>query len=148
MKRKVIWKNPFILLRISNKYKSYNGKLVLCSLRKTPHHAIITLCILKTPYQVETGYKYTKIQGVHVLFLDPHEKLTNPEVPKEFLKENIIIFDGTSYNFHPPYYEFIFCENDFSSIKCFNNIMIDDIRQEYLKNKKTFNEDVLGEKCN
>ncbi|MFC4476484.1 hypothetical protein [Flavobacterium chungangensis] len=130
------------------KLKTYSAELVICSLRKTPHHAIITLAIYDKPYLVETGYKYREIQGVHVLFLDPNEKLTNREIPKELLKKNIIKFDGQSYNFDPPYYEFIFCENDFSSIKCFDNIMIDDIMQEYRKKRKAFSEDMLGEKCN
>lgn len=130
------------------KLKTYNVKLIICSLKKTTNHTIIKLSSSYTPYHVQNDFKYKNIHGVNVLFIDYKEKLTNREIPLELLGKNILIFDGPSHTADPSYWEFIFCENDLSSVKCFDKIQLDDFEQEYRKNKKRFNKDMLVKKCN
>ncbi|WP_291142265.1 hypothetical protein [Flavobacterium sp. UBA7680] len=128
------------------KLKTYGAKLAVCSLKKTSSHTIINLSVPDTPYKIHTNYKYKKIQGVNILFVNYDEKLINQEIPKQLIKDKILAFNGPENN-EPPYLEFIFCPNDISSIKCFNNIQLDDFDQEFRKNKKIFNEDMLVRKC-
>ena len=129
------------------KLKSYKAKVIICSLKKTSNHTVLTLSVPEIPYVVKVNYKYKLVKGVPVLFVNYNEKRTNQEIPKQLIEENILTFDGEYNNTEAPYLEFVFCENDFNKIKCFDHIMLDDLDQEYRKKGKVFNEDMLVEKC-
>lgn len=40
------------------KLKSYNTKLVVCSLKKTKNHAVITLNVFYSKYRIQSNFKY------------------------------------------------------------------------------------------
>ena len=130
-----------------SKSKTYDIKLIVCSLKKIDQHNMVTLSIPDTPYLVNNKCQYKNIDGTDILFIDYNEEIVPTDVPKNLLAKNLIRLHGKSKNTDAPFLKFVFCKNDFSSVRCFDNMMQDSLSYKLMKEKKTYSDKLFFPKC-
>ncbi|MNK21286.1 hypothetical protein D3C87_395400 [compost metagenome] len=130
-----------------SKSGTYDIKLIVCSLKKADQHNLVILSIPDTPYLVKNKCQYKKIDGTDILFIDYDEEIVPADIPKDLLEKNLIRLDGKSKNTDPPFLKFVFCKNDFSSVRCFDNMMQDSLSYKLMKEKKTYSDKLFFPKC-
>jgi len=129
------------------KLKTYHVKLAICSLKKINGFNEVTITTPNIPYFIENKFAYKNINGTNVLFIDYNEKVSNKKILKNILSNNIVTFEGNSKYIDPPFLKFVFCENDYKRIKCFDNIMQNNIQRECLQKRIIYNDSLFYPKC-
>jgi len=132
------------------KSKYYNSQLVVCSLKKIKGFNRMTLSYPSTPYLIHNKYYYKSFEGVNVLFINYYDTVIDfhsKEEIQDLIDNNIVTFEGPLQNLDPPFLRFVFCQNNYNNITCFDNIMQDSLDQKCLEEDRTYNEMMFYPTC-
>ena len=132
------------------KSKFYNTQLIVCSLKKLCGFNMVTLAYPSIPYLINSSYDYRSIEGVNVLFIDYNDTVIDRRKKEEIqhlINSNVVTLEGRVQNLDPPFLRFIFCQDNYNNITCYDNIMQDSLDRKCLEEGKTYNEMMFYPKC-